>query len=167
MRGRRKTYETPEALEEAVVAYFDSISRIEPVKIPKPSRKKDEYGHPVMQMSTVKGADGKPIKRRVFYVPPSRVGLTLYIGVSLDTWGRYGQDKALADVVSWAEEQIYHWEDTELKDRANKHTAGLINSMDRNERMRTARQDPAQGNSAGMEGLSDAQLLAMAEQVAP
>ena len=167
MRGRRKTYETPEALEEAVAAYFDSISRVEPVKIPKPSRRKDEYGHPVMQMTKVKGEDGKPIKRRVYYVPPTRVGLTLYIGVSLDTWGRYGQDKKLADVVSWAEQEIYLWEDTELKDRANKHTAGLINSMDRNERARISRQDPSQGSNTGMEGLSDAQLLAMAEQIAP
>lgn len=165
MRGRRKIYGTAEELEEAVAAYFDSISRIEPVKIPKPSRKKDEYGHPVMQMSTVKGVDGKPIKQRVFYVPPTRVGLTLYIGVSLDTWGHYGKDKNLSDVVAWAEEQIYLWEDTELKNRANKHTAGLINSMDRNERARMSRQDPAQGNGTGMEGLSDAQLLAMAEQI--
>lgn len=167
MRGRRKTYETPEALEAAIVAYFDSISNVETVRVSRPTSKKDKYGHPIMRETTVKDVDGKPLKQRVYYVPPTRVGLTLYIGVSLDTWGRYGQDKALADVVTWAEEQIYLWEDTELKTRSNKHTAGLINSMDRNERMRTARQDPAQGNSAGMEGLSDAQLLAMAEQVAP
>ena len=165
MRGRRKTYETPEALEEAVVAYFDSISRVEKLRVPKPTTKKDEYGHPVMKLTTVKGVDGKPLKQRVYYMPPTRVGLTLFIGVRLDTWGRYGQDKILADVVAWAEEQIYLWEDTELKTRANNRTAGLINSMDRSERAKGARQDPSLGNGTPMDGLTDAQLLAMAEQV--
>lgn len=167
MRGRRKSYETAEALEKAVVAYFDSISSVENVQVSRPTAKKDKYGHPVMKEVTVKDVDGKPLKRRVYYVPPTRVGLTLYIGVSLDTWGRYGQDEKLADVVTWAEEQIYLWEDTELKTRSNKHTAGLINSMDRNERARMSRQDPAQSNSNGMEGLSDAQLFALAEQLGP
>ena len=165
MRGRRKIYGTAEELEEAVIAYFDSISRVEKIRVPRPTTKKDEYGHTVMKLTTVKDADGKPLKQRVYYVPPTRVGLTLFIGVSLDTWGHYGKDKNLSDVVAWAEEQIYFWEDTELKTRGNNRTAGLINSMDRNERARMSRQDPAQGNGTGMEGLSDAQLLAMAEQI--
>lgn len=166
MRGRRKTYDTPEALEEAVAGYFASISRMETVKIPQITKKKDEYGHAIVRMTAVKGENKKPIKERVFYVPPDLFSLTAHIGISMATWERYEQDEKLADVVTWANELIKGWEARELRSRENKRTAGLINSIDRSERARASRQDPAQGNTP-MDGLSDAQLIAMAEQVAP
>lgn len=166
MRGRRKKYETPEALEEAVAEYFASISRMETVKYPQITKKLDEYGHPIVRMVTAKGENGKPIKQRVFYVPPDLFSLTAHIGISMATWERYGQNTDFADIVTWADELIKGWEARELRSRENKRTAGLINSIDRSERARASRQDPAQGNTP-MDGLSDAQLLAMAEQVNP
>ena len=167
IRGRKKIYEKACTLEKAVEGYFRSISAIRPVMEPVDTGKVDKYGHTVYRMEPVTNEDGDEIRERVYFVPPSLYGLTSHIGVSMDTWRRYGQDEDLADVVIWAEEYIQGWEDQELRRRENKRTAGLINSMDRNERARISRRDPSQGSSTGLEGLSDAQLLAMAEQIAP
>lgn len=164
IRGRKKIYEKASTLEKAVEGYFRSISAMRPVMEPVDTGVVDKYGHTVYRMEPVKNEDGEEIRERVYFVPPSLYGLTAHIGVSMDTWRRYGQDKDLADVVIWAEEHIQGWEDQELRRRENKRTAGLISAIERSDRAKSTGQDPAQGSSTGLEGLSDAQLMAMAEQ---
>ena len=160
--GRRKTYETAEALEKAVQAYFDSISRLEIVKIPKETEKRDEYGHKIVKLVAVKGENGQKIRKRVFYVPPEIFGLTTALGISTDTWRRYGEDEKLSEVVSWAEELMEGWKNRELLQRENKRTSGLIYEMERNHRRKHSEDTDARVTP--LAALTDAQLIALASQ---
>lgn len=163
MRGRRKSYATAEDLEAAVQAYFASISRLEKVKIPKETNKRDEYGHKIEKLVNVKGENGKPIMERVFYVPPEIFGLTTAIGISVDTWNRYGESDEFAYVVSWAEEIIDGWKSREALRRENKRTAGLIWEAERSRKLKQT--NDATGKTSSMVALTDAQLIALASQI--
>lgn len=163
MRGRKKKYKTAKELRQAVQSYFDSISCMESIKGLVETDELDEYGHKVRRLEEVKNALGDVIRVRVFYVPPERFGLTEYLGISIDTWARYAEDLALAEVVAWAEEQIEGWKTRELLQRENKRTAGLIWEMERNHRRKQS--DENAGSSATpLVALTDAQLLALASQ---
>lgn len=144
-------------------AYFDSISRLEKVKTQKVTDKRDEYGHKIEKLVTVKGASGKPIMQRVFYVPPERFGLTEALGISIDTWDRYGENNEFSDVVAWAEELMEGWKNRQLLDRENKRTGGLIYEMERNHKRRQTSEEAA-GKATPLVALTDAQLIALAAQ---
>ena len=90
VRGRRKTYETPEALEEAVAQYFDSISVMETVTESVPTGRLDKYGHEIMQRVEVKNVFGKPFVVRRFLHQPEVYSMTAHFGISMATWERYG-----------------------------------------------------------------------------
>lgn len=161
--GRRKTYETAEALESAVQAYFDSISVMETLKERVPTGRKDKYGHEITKLVEVKNTLGKPIFTRVFYVPPEVFGLAEQLGISTDTWRRYGEDETLSEVVTWAEEVMEGWKNRELLRRENKRTGGLIYEMERNHKRKQSGDDVG-GRAAPMVALTDAQLIALAAQ---
>lgn len=163
MRGRKKKYKTAKELRQAVQSYFDSISCLESIKGSVETDELDEYGHKVRRLEEVKNALGDVIRVRVFYVPPERFGLTEYLGISIDTWARYAEDDALAEVVEWAEEQIEGWKTRELLRRENKRTAGLIWEMERNHKRRQT-DDDAGNRATPLVSLTDAQLVALASQ---
>ena len=160
--GRRKTYETAETLEEAVQAYFDSISGLETLTRSVPTGKLDKYGHEITKRVEIKNTMGKPIFTRVFYVPPELFGLTERLGISIDTWRRYGEDEKLSEVVAWAEEQMEGWKNRELLSRENKRTSGLIYEMEHNHRRRQSENDA--NRAAPLAALTDAQLISLAVQ---
>lgn len=163
MRGRKKKYTSAKVLRDAVQDYFDGISCLEAVKRSVLTGELDHYGHEKTELEDVLNARGEPIRIRVFYVPPERYGLVDHLGISIDTWTRYADDPALADVVTWAEEQIEGWKTRELLQRENKRTAGLIWELDRNHKRRQT--DESSGSGATpLVALTDAQLLALASQ---
>lgn len=100
--GRRKKYETAEALQEAIDKYFDSITYEKIVK---------EDGE------VIYNAAGEPVKRIAFAVPPTNEALCLYIGISRSMWFRYRQDEELGEVCREADLKVRAWRTEEVSTR--------------------------------------------------
>ena len=101
--GRRKKYETAEALQEAIDGYFDSITYEKIVK--------GDDGE------VIYNAAGEPVKRIAFAVPPTNESLCLYIGISRSMWFRYRQDEELEDVCREADLKVRAWRTEEVSTR--------------------------------------------------
>lgn len=101
--GRRKKYETAEALQEAVDKYFDSITYEKIVK--------GDDGE------VVYNAAGEPVKRIAFAVPPTNESLCLFIGISRMAWHNYRQDEELGPVCREADLKIRAWRTEEVSTR--------------------------------------------------
>lgn len=99
---RKRTYETAEALQEAVDQYFASITYEKIVK---------EDGE------VVYNAAGEPVKRIAFAVPPTNESLCLYIGIGRATWFRYRQDEKLGEVCREADLKVRAWRTEEVSTR--------------------------------------------------
>ena len=99
---RKRTYETAEALQEAVDKYFASITYEKIVK---------EDGE------VIYNAAGEPVKRIAFAVPPTNESLCLYIGISRATWFRYRQDEKLGEVCREADLKVRAWRTEEVSTR--------------------------------------------------
>ena len=100
--GRKKTY-TPKQLLEAVERYFDSISRVVTAKEKVPTKKKDEYGHPIMRERVIKNQLGQPITYVEYVVPPTIAGLILFLGISEQTWCNYQKDERYLEATTCAQ----------------------------------------------------------------
>lgn len=101
--GRQRTYETAEALQEAVDKYFDSITYEKIVK--------GDDGE------VIYNAAGEPVKRIAFAVPPTNESLCLYIGIGRATWFRYRQDEKLGEVCREADLKVRAWRTEEVSTR--------------------------------------------------
>lgn len=101
--GRQRTYETAEALQEAVDRYFESITYEKIVK--------GDDGE------VIYNAAGEPVKRIAFAVPPTNESLCLYIGIGRATWFRYRQDEALGEVCREADLKVRAWRTEEVSTR--------------------------------------------------
>ena len=100
---RKRTYETAEALQEAVDRYFASITYEKIVK--------GDDGE------VIYNAAGEPVKRIAFAVPPTNESLCLYIGISRATWFRYRQDEKLGEVCREADLKVRAWRTEEVSTR--------------------------------------------------
>ena len=101
--GRQRTYETAEALQEAVDRYFASITYEKIVK--------GDDGE------VIYNAAGEPVKRIAFAVPPTNESLCLYIGIGRATWFRYRQDEKLGEVCREADLKVRAWRTEEVSTR--------------------------------------------------
>lgn len=101
--GRQRTYETAEALQEAVDKYFASITYEKIVK--------GDDGE------VIYNAAGEPVKRIAFAVPPTNESLCLYIGIGRATWFRYRQDEKLGEVCREADLKVRAWRTEEVSTR--------------------------------------------------
>lgn len=101
--GRQRTYETAEALQEAVDRYFASITYEKIVK--------GDDGE------VIYNAAGEPVKRIAFAVPPTNESLCLYIGIGRATWFRYRQDEVLGEVCREADLKVRAWRTEEVSTR--------------------------------------------------
>ena len=100
---RKRTYETAEALQEAVDRYFASITYEKIVK--------GDDGE------VIYNAAGEPVKRIAFAVPPTNESLCLYIGIGRATWFRYRQDEKLGEVCREADLKVRAWRTEEVSTR--------------------------------------------------
>lgn len=99
---REKKY-TPKQLLEAVTHYFDSISRVVTAKEKVPTKKKDEYGHPIMREKVIKNQLGQPITYVEYVIPPTIAGLILYLEISESTWCNYQNDEKYLEATTYAQ----------------------------------------------------------------
>lgn len=109
--GRPRTYETVEKYSNAIDDYFNSISRTETLND--------------MNGNTIINDTGEPIKKRVFYEPPSVTGLCSHIGITRDTFSEYGKrDNCFSDTNTRAKEIILRYNESELL-RREKSVEGI------------------------------------------
>jgi len=101
--GRKRNYETAEALQEAVDKYFESITYKKVVK--------GADGEPIFT------EDGTPVCTIAFAVPPTNESLCLFIGVGRMTWSRYRADEEFQDVCREADLKIRAWRTEEVSTR--------------------------------------------------
>ena len=93
--GRKRTFESPEALAKAVKGYFNSCWR------PK-----------VNADGRLVYADGKLVFEQ--FRPYTMSGLALYLGISSETLRKYGKDEDLADIVLTARQHVEMYTEEQL-----------------------------------------------------
>ena len=99
---REKAYKTARAFERAVVAYFDSVSVLEPVRYPVLSGYNSK-GKPKYSYLPKEDTDGNPYYTRRYISPPGMAALCIYLGVSPTTLGRYAaEDENYAAIIEYA-----------------------------------------------------------------
>lgn len=130
--GRPAAYETTEELEAAVNAYFTSISYQRPVIITTATGEVDEDGNAKLVTRMLReGHDntGQPVTVTEYLEPPGVASLTLYLGISRDTWARYGKRKGFRSVVEQTRTRIEAYLVGRLESR---HTQGVIFNLKNN-----------------------------------
>lgn len=96
--GRPRTYETPEELEEAVEAYFFSISRtVDAVELVDSGRR-DDHGHVIYEPVKIWNDGGEVIRKTEYILPPSVTDLCLHLGITRQTWVNYGRRAEFRDI---------------------------------------------------------------------
>lgn len=101
-----------EALEKAVAAYFDRITREVVIQERVPTGEKDSWGHDVYEWRDVKNNLGEVAKRTEFLVPPTIEGLCLHLGIHSSTWSRWRDDtkyKSFQKIIAEVDERIIGW----------------------------------------------------------
>ncbi|MGM9601407.1 MAG: terminase small subunit [Faecousia sp.] len=121
---------TPRALKKAVAMYFASISRNVAVTERKPTGAKDSYGHEVFEDVPVKNGLGEEMFRTEYLVPPTVLGLCLYLGIHRDTWNSYCRNPEYSDTTTHARGRMQCWREEELHTR--KEVRGLIWDLENN-----------------------------------
>ena len=92
--ARERRFKTSKALRTAAEEYFHSISRTVEVTEMVPTGEMDSKGHAVLEPQKVTNDRGEVIRTREFLVPPTVVGLCLYLGVHRATWARWCDHQA-------------------------------------------------------------------------
>ncbi len=159
--GRKKTY-TPKQLLEAVERYFDSISRVVTAKEKVPTKKKDEYGHPIMRERVIKNQLGQPITYVEYVVPPTIGGLILYLDISNQTWCNYQKDERYLEATTCAQGRRRAYLEKENLVRSGGGLRGvqfdLQNNFSASERVTVEVHDRG-GGSAGKMSLEEKEAL--------
>lgn len=123
---------TPKTLQTGVDAWFRSITRTETVYEELPT------GDLVPAVTD----DGEPIKRTKYLTPPVEEDLCIYLGISMQTWERYGTEDGYAQVIRDAKNRIKSYLKRELLTRDGKNTRGVEFTLSANYGMapRTAKE---------------------------
>lgn len=129
--GRPKKYNTPAALERAVTQYFKSICRQVEVKEPVVTDKTDRYGHQIIEYIQVLNDDGEKMYKTDYVTPPTVCGLCLYLGISRQTWDRYGEAEGFCDTVTRARARMETYLEEQLLER-RKGVQGIIFNLQNN-----------------------------------
>lgn len=98
--GRKRTFESPEALAKAVKGYFNSCWR----------PKVNDDGRLVY-------ADGKLVFEQ--FRPYTMSGLALHLGISSETLRKYSKDEDLADIVMTARQHVEMYTEEQLMNGVN------------------------------------------------
>lgn len=124
--GRPLAYETAEALEKAVDAYFRRISYPAPAVVATPTGEVDEQGRvkwATRMLTTQKAGMGDPVLVTKWLEPPSVAGLCLALGISRDTWWRYAKKPAYREAAERARLRMEAYWVAKLESKANKGAA--------------------------------------------
>ena len=130
-----KKFRTSKALRTAAEEYFNSISRTVEVKESVPTGALDDKGHMVMEERVVLNDQGKAIATREFLIPPTVVGLCLYLGIHRATWARWCDHEAhpeLEEATEWVSAVLRAWNEEQLLTRGDKGVKGIMFNLQNN-----------------------------------
>lgn len=133
--GAPKKYKTARALQKAVDAYFDGITRVKPLTEMVPTGALDKYGHPVCEPQEVVNRLGKPVMVEEFLLPPSVGDLARFLGIHRSTWYDYcDPDKypEFSDTTTQALGRIHAYLERESLTREGKNLKGVIFNLENN-----------------------------------
>ena len=133
--ARERKFKTSKALRTAAETYFDSISRTVEVTEMVPTGEMDSKGHAVLKPQKVKNDLGEVIRTREFLVPPTVVGLCLYLGVHRATWARWCDHQAhpeLEEATEWVSAVLRAWNEEQLLTRGDKGVKGIMFNLQNN-----------------------------------
>ena len=141
--GKPRAY-TPEQLAKAVAMYFASITRRVAVTEEVATDRRDAYGHVVYEQKPVRNALDEPLYREEFLVPPTVLGLCLYLRIHRDTWASYCKDEEYSDTTSYVRGRLQCWREEQLLTR--KDIAGIKFDLENNYGYREKQQIQVGGN---------------------
>ncbi|MDR0905295.1 MAG: DNA-packaging protein [Oscillospiraceae bacterium] len=127
--GRKKKYETVKAFERAVDAYFNSISRQVPMKIPELTGFSNE-AKPMYKAVPFKNEAGEQVMTYEYAKPPSVTGLCIFLGMTREALRGYRNREAFADAVESATLRIEDYLAEELMSR--RHVEGVKFNLQHN-----------------------------------
>ena len=133
--ARERKFKTSKALREAAERYFDSISRTVEVTEMVPTGEMDSKGHAVLAPKKVTNDRGDTIRTREFLVPPTVVGLCLYLGVHRATWARWcdhQEHPELEEATEWVSAVLRAWNEEQLLTRGDKGVKGIMFNLQNN-----------------------------------
>lgn len=124
--SRRRKY-SKKALEAAVQAYFDGITREVEIKERVDSGKRDSYGHIIWDLVPVKNNLDEVAKMTEYLVPPTIGGLCLHLGISYATWSRWHhgeENEDIAGILDNVRDRMLAWRMEQVLSR--KDVKGLV-----------------------------------------
>lgn len=133
--GAPKKYKTPKALEKAVNAYFDSITREKEVTEMVSTGERDKMGHLIYKPQLVLNRLGKPVTVTEFLVPPSVGDLAQFLGIHRSTWYDYCDPEKhpeFSDTTTQALGRIHAYLERESLTREGKNLKGVIFNLENN-----------------------------------
>ena len=133
--ARERKFKTSKALRTAAEEYFDSISRTVEVTEMVPTGEMDSKGHAVLEPKKVMNDRGEVIRTREFLVPPTVVGLCLYLGVHRATWARWcdhQEHPELEEATEWVSAVLRAWNEEQLLTRGDKGVKGIMFNLQNN-----------------------------------
>ena len=133
--GAPKKYTSARALQKAVEAYFDSITREKVLTEMAPTGQLDNYGHVVYESVPVKNRLGQPVTVTEYLLPPSVGDLAQALGIHRSTWYDYcdrEKHPEFSDTTTWALGRIHAYLERESLTREGKNLKGVIFNLENN-----------------------------------
>ncbi len=130
-----KRFRTSKALRAAAEEYFDAISRTVEVTEMVPTGEMDNKGHAVLEAKKVCNDRGEVIRTREFLIPPTVVGLCLYLHIHGSTWARWCDHEAhpeLEEATEWVRAVMRAWNEEQLLTRGDKGVKGIMFNLQNN-----------------------------------
>ena len=126
---QKRKYETPAALAEEIEKYFESISAEEDVV--RTVFDGTDSGKQKYRTEVVLNRQGEPMRRIIWYTPPTIGGLCLYLGISRKTFSAYAARKgAYADAVAHARSVVMAYLEEKISDPDIKNVKGVSLAME-------------------------------------
>ncbi len=113
-------------LEKDITAYFSGISRLVPVQERVPTGQKDENGHEIYRLQSVKNRLGKVVKTEDWLLPPSVPDLLHSLSLTPEDWARMKSEPELGEICEAAERRVERYLRRELLTRPNKAVKGVL-----------------------------------------
>ena len=133
--GAPKKYKTAKALEKAVDAYFDSITREKRMTEMVPTGERDKMGHMIYEPIEVTNKRGEPVIVTEYLVPPSVGDLAEFLGIHRSTWHDYCDPEKhpeFSDTTTQALGRIHAYLERESLTRSGKDLKGVIFNLENN-----------------------------------
>ena len=113
-------------LQREIAAYFSGISRLIPVQERVGTGQKDENGHEIYRLQSVKNRLGKVVKTEDWLIPPSIPDLLHQLKLTEEDWAELKRGEETGPVCEAAEKRVERYLRRELLTRPNKSVKGVL-----------------------------------------